>query len=153
MARHRARAACSPAALLPSLARPSADYIVGAKPFSEQYVLAALIQQRLADSGLSAGRRDGLGSGVIFDALAAGEIDVYVEYTGTIWANQMQRSDVKPRDEVLREVTAWLKERHGITVAGRARLRERLCAGDVGAARRGARRALDRRPRAPCADA
>ena len=41
-----------------------------------------------------------------------------MEYTGTIWANQMQRSDVKSRDEVLREVTAWLKERHGITVAG-----------------------------------
>ncbi len=41
-----------------------------------------------------------------------------MEYTGTIWANQMQRSDVKSRDEILREVTAWLKERHGITVAG-----------------------------------
>ena len=106
------------ASFLPSLARPSADYIVGAKPFSEQYVLAALIQQRLSDSGLSAGRRDGLGSGVIFDALKANEIDVYVEYTGTIWANQMGRSDIKSRDEVLREVTAWLKERHGITVAG-----------------------------------
>jgi osmoprotectant transport system permease protein len=103
---------------LPSLARQSADYIVGAKPFSEQYVLAALIQQRLSDSGLSAGRRDGLGSGVIFDALKANEIDVYVEYTGTIWANQMGRSDKKSRDEILREVTAWLKERHGITVAG-----------------------------------
>jgi len=103
---------------LPSLARPSTDYIVGAKPFSEQYVLAALIQQRLSDSGLSAGRREGLGSGVIFDALKANEIDVYVEYTGTIWANQMKRSDVKSRDEILREVTVWLKERHGITVAG-----------------------------------
>jgi osmoprotectant transport system permease protein len=106
------------ASFLPSLARQGADYIIGAKPFSEQYVLAALIQQRLSDSGLSAGRRDGLGSGVIFDALKGNEIDVYVEYTGTIWANQMQRSDVKSRDQVLREVTAWLKERHGITVAG-----------------------------------
>jgi osmoprotectant transport system permease protein len=106
------------ASFLPSLARQSADYIVGAKPFSEQYVVAALIQQRLSDSGLSAGRRDGLGSGVIFDALKANEIDVYVEYTGTIWANQMGRSDKKLRDEILREVTAWLKERHGITVAG-----------------------------------
>jgi osmoprotectant transport system permease protein len=103
---------------LPSLGRQSVDYIVGAKPFSEQYVLAALIEQRLSDNGSSAGRRDGLGSGVIFDALKTNEIDVYVEYTGTIWANQMQRTDVKSRDEVLREVTAWLKERHGITVAG-----------------------------------
>jgi osmoprotectant transport system permease protein len=106
------------ASLLPSLGRQRVDYIVGSKPFSEQYVLAALMQQRLLDGGLSAGRRDGLGSGVIFDALKANEIDVYVEYTGTIWANQMQRSDVKSRDEVVREVTAWLKERHGITVAG-----------------------------------
>jgi osmoprotectant transport system permease protein len=104
--------------LLPSLGRQGVDYIVGSKPFSEQYVLAALMQQRLLNGGLTAGRRDGLGSGVIFDALKANEIDVYVEYTGTIWSNQMQRSDVKPRDEVLREVTAWLKERHGITVAG-----------------------------------
>ena len=47
---------------------------------------------------------------MIFDALKANEIDVYVEYTGTIWANQMGRSDKKSRDEVLREVTAWPPE-------------------------------------------
>jgi osmoprotectant transport system permease protein len=106
------------ASLLPSLARQNADYIVAAKPFSEQYVLAALIEQRLMDKGLSVGRRDGLGSSIIFEALVAGEIDVYVEYTGTIWTNQMQRSDVRPRSEVLGMVTAWLKERHGILVVG-----------------------------------
>ncbi len=105
-------------ALLPSLARPDAAYIVASKPFSEQHILASLIQQRLAAAGLSAGRRDGLGSSVVFDALRAGEVDVYVEYTGTIWTTQMQRKDVRPRDELLREVTAWLKERHGIVVAG-----------------------------------
>ena len=59
-------------------------------------------------------RREGLGSAVIFDALAAGDIDAYVEYSGTLWANQMQRTDVRPRAEVLAEVAAWLKERHGI---------------------------------------
>ena len=41
---------------------------------------------------------------MIFDALRAGEIDVYVDYSGTIWANQMQRTDVKPRAEVLAEI-------------------------------------------------
>ena len=40
---------------------------------------------------------------VIFDALRTGDIDVYVDYSGTIWANQMKRSDVKPRAEVLAE--------------------------------------------------
>jgi osmoprotectant transport system permease protein len=105
-------------ALLPGLSQPRADYVIGAKPFAEQYVLAALIQQRLHDQGLSASQRDGLGSSVIFEALATNEIDVYVDYTGTLWANQMHRSDVKPRAEVLAEVARWLRERHGITLVG-----------------------------------
>ena len=58
-------------------------YAIGAKPFTEQYVLAALIEQRLEAQGLSAQRRDGLGSGVIFNALVAGDIDAYVDYSGT----------------------------------------------------------------------
>ena len=49
----------------------------------------------------------------MFDALAAGEIDVYVDYSGTIWANQMQRSELKPRAELLEEVAGWLERQHG----------------------------------------
>jgi osmoprotectant transport system permease protein len=94
------------------------DYVIGAKPFAEQYVLAALIEQRLAAAGMSATRSAGLGSSVAFNALAAGEIDVYVDYSGTLWANQMHRSDVKPREQVLAELGAWLKEKHGIALVG-----------------------------------
>jgi len=111
-------AAILAAALVPSLARPHAAYVVGAKTFTEQYILAALIEQRLQAAGLSAARREGLGSNVIFDALAAGEIDVYVDYSGTIWANQLHRSDARPRAEVLDAVTAWLKNHGGITLLG-----------------------------------
>ena len=92
--------------------------MIGAKPFTEQYVLAALIEQRLAAHGLSAQRRDGLGSAVIFNALAAGDIDAYVDYSGTIWANEMHRSDVKPRADVLAEVSRWLETTHGIRLLG-----------------------------------
>jgi osmoprotectant transport system permease protein len=106
------------AALLPNAMRAGSGYVIGAKSFSEQYILAALIQDRLRAAGLASGRRDGLGSAVIVDALAAGDIDVYVEYTGTIWANQMRRSDVLPRAEVLKEVGNWLKARRGIVMLG-----------------------------------
>ncbi len=106
------------AALLPGLGRASATYAIGAKPFTEQYVLAALIEQRLAAHGLSAQSRDGLGSGVIFNALSSGDIDAYVDYSGTIWANEMRRSDVKPRTEVLAEVSRWLETTHGIRMLG-----------------------------------
>jgi osmoprotectant transport system permease protein len=106
------------ASLAPGLSQPRASYVIGAKPFAEQYVLAALIAQRLGDNGLSSTTREGLGSAVIFDALRSGEIDVYVDYSGTIWANQMKRSDVKPRGEVLSEMKDWLKRQSGIELVG-----------------------------------
>jgi osmoprotectant transport system permease protein len=106
------------AALVPGYGRGHASYVIGTKPFSEQYVLAALIQQRLAAHGLSAERRDGLGSAVIFKALAASEIDAYVDYSGTIWANEMHQDDAKPRAEVLAEVGHWLQSEHGIRLLG-----------------------------------
>jgi len=99
------------ASLVPSLSQSRATYVIGAKPFAEQYVLAALIQKRLNDAGLSSTTREGLGSSVIFNALGASEIDVYIDYSGTIWANQMQRADIKPRADVLKEMSVWLDQR------------------------------------------
>jgi osmoprotectant transport system substrate-binding protein/osmoprotectant transport system permease protein len=106
------------AALVPGLSQPRAAYVIGTKPFSEQYVLASLIEQRLGQAGLTATTREGLGSAVIFEALRAGEIDVYVDYSGTIWTNQMRRSDVRPRAEVLSEMRDWLKREAGIVLVG-----------------------------------
>jgi len=106
------------AAVVPGLSRPAPGIVVGTKPFAEQYILGALIEQRLAQAGLRASRREGLGSIVLFSALAANEVDVYVDYSGTIWANQMGRKDVKPRAEVSRAVTRWLVETHGIRSLG-----------------------------------
>ena len=105
-------------ALLPGQIRAQHGYIIGAKTFAEQYVLANLIEQRLAAAGLPARRRDGLGSAVIFDALTVGEIDVYVDYSGTIWANQMRRSGSAGRAEVLEKVGTWVDEERGVRMLG-----------------------------------
>jgi len=105
-------------ALVPTLSQPRATYAIGAKPFTEQYVLAALIEQRLREAGLSATTREGLGSSVIFNALRAGEIDAYVDYSGTIWTNQMHRTDVRPRANVIAEMAAWLEREHKIKLLG-----------------------------------
>lgn len=104
--------------LAPGLSPQRATYVIGTKPFAEQYVLAALITRQLGDNGLSATTREGLGSAVIFNALRSGEIDVYIDYSGTIWANQMKRSDVKPRAEVLAEMKDWLQREAAIVLAG-----------------------------------
>jgi osmoprotectant transport system permease protein len=105
-------------ALAPGWSRPEARYAIGAKTFTEQYILAALIEQRLAAAGLSATRREGLGSSVILDALAGNDLDVYIDYTGTIWANALHRTDARPRAELTAEVGAWLKAQRGITLMG-----------------------------------
>ena len=105
-------------ALAPVFARTGATVTIGSKPFGEQYILAALMQQRLQAAGITAARRDGLGSSVIVQALAAGEIDAYVDYSGTIWANEMRHSEARSREEVLALVAAWLAQRHGIRMVG-----------------------------------
>lgn len=92
--------------------------VVGTKSFEEQYILGALIEDRLREAGFQTARRDGLGSTVIFDALASGDVDVYVDYSGTVWADDMKRADLPGREEVLKEMAAWLARTHGIGFAG-----------------------------------
>ncbi|HXL14356.1 MAG TPA: ABC transporter permease/substrate-binding protein [Bradyrhizobium sp.] len=125
--RHRSRvratlgglgiAALVAATLVPSIARSPSTYVVGAKTFTEQYVLSALISQRLRDARLSAGTREGLGSNVIFEALVSNDIDVYVDYSGTLWANQFHHTDIKPRAELLAELKATLAQQN-VTLLG-----------------------------------
>ena len=92
------------ATLVPTVTRTQANYVLGAKTFTEQYVLSALIRQRLSAAGLSGSPREGLGSSVVFDALAANDIDLYVDYSGTLWANQLHRTDIRPRQDVIAEL-------------------------------------------------
>ncbi|HLY07083.1 MAG TPA: ABC transporter permease/substrate-binding protein [Rhizomicrobium sp.] len=97
------------ASVLPLLANVATQPIViGTKSFDEQYILGALIEQRLGAAGFPATRRDGLGSTVIFDALSSGEIDVYVDYSGTLWADEMKRQDVPGRRVVIDQMCRWL---------------------------------------------
>jgi osmoprotectant transport system permease protein len=105
------------ATLLPSLLRAQSTYVVGAKTFSEQYVLAALISQRLQAAGLTATTRQGLGSSVIFEALANNDIDVYVDYSGTLWTNQFHKPGIEPRRQLLDDLKATLAQQH-ITLLG-----------------------------------
>jgi osmoprotectant transport system permease protein len=105
------------ATLVPTMAGSSARYVVGAKTFAEQYVLSTLIADRLGAAGLAAATREGLGSNVIFGALAANDIDVYVDYSGTLWANQFHHDDIRPRAEVIAELKTLLAKQD-ITLLG-----------------------------------
>jgi osmoprotectant transport system permease protein len=106
------------AAALPIVTGAASSYVVGAKNFSEQYILAELAIERIAREGATARTRAGLGSVIAFRALAKGELDVYVDYSGTLWANVLGRSDRPGRAAVLAGLTRELRERHGVIVLG-----------------------------------
>jgi glycine betaine/choline ABC-type transport system substrate-binding protein/ABC-type proline/glycine betaine transport system permease subunit len=65
--------------------RATADVVVGSKNFTEQIILGELLAQTIErDTGLTVARRLNLGGTLICErALAGGDIDVYIEYTGT----------------------------------------------------------------------
>ncbi len=71
--------------LCSGLGAQSAPIAVGSKNFTESYVLAEVMAQLLESRGIRVERRFGFGGTLVaFQALQAGDIDVYAEYTGTI---------------------------------------------------------------------
>jgi osmoprotectant transport system permease protein len=91
---------------------------VGGKTFTEQYILAEILAGTLRDTGRQATVVAGLGSSVAFDALVRDEIDVYVDYTGTLWSTVMgRRGPAGSRELLLEAVRRFLLERHGVVVA------------------------------------
>lgn len=59
--------------------------VVASKNFPESYTLAEMISQLLESEGYAVERKFNLaGTKVCFDAVVAGEVDVYPEYTGTV---------------------------------------------------------------------
>jgi len=93
--------------------------VIASKQFSEQYILAQLIGSRLENAGYSVEYRDGLGSAVVHSALANSSIDISVDYTGTIWTNEMKRTDQAGRDEMFEAIREWDAQTNGIRVLGR----------------------------------
>lgn len=104
------------APLLIHTAKPA--YVVGAKNFSEQYILAELMKYRLEKEGAVVTAKEDLGSSFAYSALKAGEIDAYVDYSGTLWANILGRTDNPGRMEVLAGLSRELDRRDGVLVLG-----------------------------------
>ena len=154
--RHRSRlraglggvgiAALVAATLVPTMMRSQTNYVVGAKTFTEQYVLSALMAQRLKAASLPATTREGLGSNVIFEALASQRYRRLCR----LFRHAVGQPVPAQRHQAARgaagrtEDDAGEAEHHAV---GRTRLRERLCAGDAAQARRATGHPHHRRPR------
>jgi osmoprotectant transport system permease protein len=107
------------AALAPELiSSPRHGVVIGAKNFDEQYILAKLMGSRLTGAGFSVDEKDDLGSTIAFRALTAGDIDAYVDYSGTLWGSILHRTDMPGRDAMQKTLSAWMREHYGISTLG-----------------------------------
>jgi osmoprotectant transport system permease protein len=93
--------------------------VIASKQFSEQYILAQVIGQRLEAAGYAVEYRDGLGSAVVHSALANSSVDISVDYTGTIWTNYLKRTDNPGREAMYRTISEWEARENKVRVLGR----------------------------------
>ncbi|MCB1643948.1 MAG: ABC transporter permease subunit [Pseudomonadales bacterium] len=71
--------------------------VVASKNFNEGYLLGELMAQVLENHGYEVERRFGLGGTLVcYEALLAGEVDVYGEYTGTLAQAILKVDDLAP---------------------------------------------------------
>ena len=62
------------------------EITVGAKDYTEEYILGNLYSIMLRENGFKVTEKFGSGSSIVREGLLTGQIDVYPEFTGTAWA-------------------------------------------------------------------
>jgi osmoprotectant transport system permease protein len=92
--------------LLTALCTAQASINVGSKRFTESYILAEIVAQTIRNAGETvAVHHTGMGNtGILFEALKSGAIDLYPEYTGTIAIELLQRRSVGTLEDLNREL-------------------------------------------------
>ncbi|HYL83281.1 MAG TPA: glycine betaine ABC transporter substrate-binding protein [Candidatus Angelobacter sp.] len=97
---------------------PQTKIIVGSKFFTEQVILAELLAQHIeAKTGIPVIRKTNLGGTLlVHKALLAGELDLYVEYTGTALTAVLNETPQDDANLVLQRVRQLYSERFHLQV-------------------------------------
>src|SRR5258708_9130261 len=97
---------------------PQTKITVGSKFFTEQVVLAELLAQYIeAKTGIPVIRKTNLGGTLlVHKALLAGELDLYVEYTGTALTAVLTRTPQRDPAALYNPVNPFYSERFHLDV-------------------------------------
>jgi len=101
--------------------------VLGSKLFNEQYILAHMIAHLMRDNGIKADVKESLGGTMInYEALKKGNIDAYVEYTGTAYNVILKLPPLEQWDPdyIYEEVEKGLMVQDGIAIAARFGFRD-----------------------------
>jgi glycine betaine/choline ABC-type transport system substrate-binding protein len=108
-------AAVAIAVLLPSCSSGPSPVVIGSKNFTEQVLLGELLAQVLEARGVPVERRLNLGGSFIcHQALQTGNLDMYVEYTGTALTAILKQPFEQDRNEAYARVRAAYEEQYGL---------------------------------------
>lgn len=89
------------ALLLPAIPALAQTVTVGSKTFTESIILGYVIADVAKDAGFDAVHRPDIGgTRVVFDALKGGDIDLYVDYTGTITRELLPEQNLTTSAEI-----------------------------------------------------
>jgi len=96
--------------------RNSARIVVGSKDFTESAILGEIIAQMLEARGVSVERNFELGGNLPHDALLAGKIDLYPEYTGTSYTGILKHPPITDPRAVYEQVKKEYAEKFSLAV-------------------------------------
>lgn len=89
--------------------------VIGAKDFTEQEILGHMYTYLIENNtDIEVDLKLGLGSQVLFNALESKDMDMYIDYTGTIYGNILKYTERKSQDEVYKIVVDELKEKYNL---------------------------------------
>jgi osmoprotectant transport system substrate-binding protein len=82
--------------------KPQKQVVICSKDFTEQAILAEILAQHIeAKTDIKVEQEKNLGGSLCHQSLAAGKIDLYVEYTGTAYANILKQKQISDPKKVL----------------------------------------------------
>lgn len=102
----------------PGLPLAGMHLTTGSKTFVESHLLAEVVGLHLEAAGATVENRPGMGSTILFDALRENSVDCYVDYSGTVWATLMRRSDPASRLRTQIEAAGFLLSEHDVVTVG-----------------------------------
>src|SRR6202047_2563042 len=102
-------------ALWPCASFAADSIVIGGKIFTESYILGEMAAQTIESSSqVPVTRKLGMGStGILFEGLKSGAIDLYPDYTGTLAEAILKRPELKSLDEIRQALSAM-----GLTMSG-----------------------------------
>jgi osmoprotectant transport system permease protein len=102
-------------ALLSVACKAKTTVVVGAKDYTEQDILGNMLYLLIeANMDIKVEYKHEMSSNVVFAAIKSGDIDLYMEYTGTVYGSYLGYSEMRSAEEVYAIAVQALKDQYDI---------------------------------------